>query len=147
MKTITEYILESSNKKIYSNMIAVSPDNEILILRRANYMRKFGGKWGFPGGSIDNKDKDEKAAAIRELKEETSIELSWNEEHSCKLFKSLENADGSISKYYITKLETKPEVKISKEHSKHEWFDQKNKQLHQWMPDIFQLIQKFYDEN
>lgn len=145
MKTITEYINESNQKK-YTNMIVVSPDDELLILRRANYMKKFGGKWGFPGGSVDIKDKDAKSGAIRELKEETGIELSWNEEHNCKKYDSINNEDNSISEYYITKLETKPEVKISKEHAKYEWFDMSNKKPHKWMPDVFQIIQKYYDE-
>ena len=70
MIQLTKYILESINK-IYANMIVISPDNEILILRRSNYMKKFKSLWGFPGGSVENKDKDNKAAAIRELKEET----------------------------------------------------------------------------
>lgn len=145
MKNLINYIIES-DQKIYTNIIVISPDNEILILRRANYMRKFGGQWGFPGGSVDKKDKDAKSGAIRELKEETGIELTWNEEHNCKEFDSINNGDGSISKYYITELETKVDVKISREHSKYEWFDESNKNNHKWMPDVFQLIQKYYDK-
>ena len=80
-------------------MIVISPDNEILILRRSNYMKKFKSLWGFPGGSVENKDKDNKAAAIRELKEETSIELTFNEEAGCKLFDKITNKDNSISEY------------------------------------------------
>ena len=78
-------------------MIVISPDNEILILRRSNYMKKFKSLWGFPGGSVENKDKDNKAAAIRELKEETSIELTFNEEAGCKLFDSITNKDKRIA--------------------------------------------------
>ena len=60
MKNLIDFIIESSDQKIYTNMIVISPDDKILILRRANYMKKFGGKWGFPGGSFDKKDKDSK---------------------------------------------------------------------------------------
>ena len=146
MKDIKEYIIESSDQKIYTNMIVVSPDDKILILRRANYMKKFGGKWGFPGGSFDKKDKDSKAGAIRELYEETGIKLTWNEEHNCKKFETIKNEDGSLSEYYVTTLETSRDVKISREHAKYEWFDESNKNNHKWMPDVFQLIQKYYDK-
>ena len=129
-------------------MIVISPDNEILILRRSNYMKKFKSLWGFPGGSVENKDKDNKAAAIRELKEETSIELTFNEEAGCKLFDKITNKDNSISEYYIVKLEANHEVKISNEHSKYEWYHYKKKddRVYRWMPSIFELIQRYYQE-
>lgn len=143
MKSLSNFIIESLEEKRYTNMIVLSPEeDEILVLRRANYMRKFKGMYGFPGGSIDKKDKDSKAGAIRELKEETGIELTWNEEHKCKKYDSIENEDGSISDYWITTLETKPEVKLSKEHAGYEWFNDKSKKSHKWMPDVFQIIQK-----
>ena len=143
-KILQESINESQDEpKRYSNMILMNPDeDEILILRRANYMRKFRTMWGFPGGSIDQKDKDSKAAAVRELKEETGIELTFNEERKCKKFDSIKNEDGSISDYWIATLEAMPEVKLSREHSKYEWFNEKNKEKHKWMPDVFQIIQK-----
>lgn len=146
MKQIIDYIYESSNDKHYANMIVVSPDNKILILRRANYMKKFGGKWGFPGGSVNENDKSIKDSAIRELEEETQIKLSWNEIHNCEKYESINNEDGSISDYFIVKLESLPEIKISREHSKYEWFGESNKIPHKWMPDIFQIIQKYYDD-
>ena len=71
MKSIQDYIMESQTKH-YVDGILISPDDEILILRRANYMKKFGGIWGFVGGSIEDKDKDSRAAIKREIKEETS---------------------------------------------------------------------------
>ena len=144
MKNINQYIKESQEEqKIYVNLILLTPEEDaILILKRANYMRKYKTMWGFPGGSLDKKDKDGKAGAIRELKEETGIELSWNEEHKCKLYDKITNQDGSISEYYKTTLETMPEVKISREHSKYEWFEEKTKQNYKWMPDVFQIIQK-----
>ena len=146
MKSIEQYIQEAQeNQKVYANMILLNHDEDkVLILRRANYMKKFRGMCGFPGGSVDSKDKDAKAAAVRELKEETGIELSWNEEYKCKLYDKITNDDGSISEYYKATLETEnlPEIKISREHASYEWFDEKSKANHKWMPDVFQLIQK-----
>lgn len=147
MKSLNYYIKESiDNPKIYVNMILLNhEEDKILILKRANYMPSFRKLWGFPGGSFDiKKDKNKQAGAIRELKEETGIELSFNEERWCKKFDSITNKDGSISEYYITHLETEnlPNIKLSKEHTKYEWYDESTIGKFKWMPDIFQIIQK-----
>lgn len=145
MKSIQDYITESQVKH-YVDGILISPDNEILILRRANYMKKFGGKWGFVGGSIDDKDKDSRAAIKREIKEETGYELTWNEEHEAELFDKITHEDSSITEYWMVKLETNPEIKISREHSKYEWYTPKSDSNYKWMDGIFHLIQKYYDK-
>ena len=146
MKNIVEYLFENKTRE-YSNIILISDNHEILILRRANYMKNFGGLWGFPGGTVNEKDKNSKETAIRELKEETGIELSWNEKHKCSLYKTIKNKDNSISYYYLVKLETNiKDIKLSKEHSKYDWFNIDNKKNYKWMPDIFQIIQKIYNE-
>ena len=143
-KILMESIQESQEThKKYSNIILLNPNEDaILVLRRANYVKPFKGMWGFPGGHIDSKDKDAKATAIRELKEETGIELTFNEEHKCKKFDTITNNDGSISEYYMTTLETIPEIKLSREHAGYEWFNEKSTKNHKWMPDVFQIIQK-----
>lgn len=145
MKNLIDYINESQETKQYVDAILVSPDDEILILRRANYIKKFGGKWGFVGGHIDDKDKDSKSAIKREIKEETGYELTWNEEHEAKLFDTLIHQDNSSTEYWLIKLETKPKIKISREHSKYEWYNIENDKYYKWMPDVFQLIQKYYN--
>ena len=55
MKSLKEIILESKNVHHYVDAIIVNPDDELLLLQRAGYIKQFGGKWGFVGGSIDNK--------------------------------------------------------------------------------------------
>lgn len=145
MKSLISIINESLQKR-YVDGILVSPDDKILILRRANYMKKFGGKWGFVGGSIDNKDKDSKAAIKREIKEETGWELTWNEEHEMKLFDKINHQDNSSTEYWLIKLESEPEIKISREHSKYEWYEIENDKDYKWMPDVYQIIQKYYND-
>lgn len=137
--------IDKPKTKTYSNMICVSLDNKILVLRRSNYMRKFKSLWGFPGGFVDDKDKDSKQAAIRELKEETGIELTWNEENRfLKKLRSIKNDDGSVSEYWIVNLERQPEITLSREHSKYDWIDDDSKDVKRWMPDVYQIIQKYY---
>lgn len=145
MKSLISIIKESLQKR-YVDAILVSPDDKILILRRANYMKKFGGKWGFVGGSIDNKDKDSKAAIKREIKEEIGYELTWNEEHEMKMFDKINHQDNSSTEYWLVKLEVNPEIKISREHSKYEWYEIENDKDYKWMPDVYQIIQKYYND-
>lgn len=145
MKSLISIINESLQKR-YVDAILVSPDDKILILRRANYMKKFGGKWGFVGGSIDNKDKDSKAAIKREIKEEIGYELTWNEEHEMKMFDKINHQDNSSTEYWLVKLEVNPEIKISREHSKYEWYEIENDKDYKWMPDVYQIIQKYYND-
>lgn len=47
---------------------------KILLIKRKNDPYK--GCWALPGGFLDQEDEDAKAAAIRELKEETNLDLN-----------------------------------------------------------------------
>ncbi len=153
MKHITDWINENKGEiKHYVDGILVSEDEKILILRRANYMKNFGGQWGFVGGSVDKKDKNNKEAIIREIEEETKIKLTFNEQQKMKAIDKQEHEDsnGSVvsdTEYWLIKLETTPEIKISREHSKYEWIDIntfKNKTF-KFMPDVFHYIQKYFN--
>ena len=142
MKHLTEYILESQDQtKRYADAYIVC-DDKVLVLRRANYMKKFRSLWGVIGGSIEESDKDSKAAAIREILEETGIELTFNEQHKMRLLRTIHNDDGSTTDQWVVEMESKPDVKISREHSKYEWFDDKTEGIYKWMPNVFQTIQK-----
>lgn len=155
MKRYTNWITENKDEiKHYVDGILVSPDDEILILQRANYMKQFRGLWGFVGGSVEEKDKSPKDAIIREVKEETGIELTFNEQHHMKSFdkQGHEREDGSIgsdTEYWLIKLETKPEIKLSREHQRYKWMAEDNFKEKQgkYMPDVFQEIQNYYLNN
>ncbi len=153
MKHITDWINENKSEiKHYVDGILISEDERILLLRRANYMKKFGGQWGFVGGSVDKNDKNNKEAIIREIEEETKIKLTFNEQQKMKAIDKQEHEDsnGSVvsdTEYWLIKLETTPEIKISREHSKYEWIDIntfKNKTF-KFMPDVFHYIQKYFN--
>ena len=152
MKHITDWINENKGEiKHYVDGILISEDERILLLRRANYMKNFGGQWGFVGGSIDKKDKNNKEAIIREIEEETKIKLTFNEQQKMKAIDKQEHENnGSVvsdTEYWLIKLESNPDVKISREHSKYEWIDAdtfKNKTF-KFMPDVFHYIQKYFN--
>ena len=152
MKKLTDWINENRGEiKHYVDGILVSENEKILILRRANYMKNFGGQWGFVGGSVDKKDKNNKEAIIREIKEETGIELTFNEQQKMKAVdkQGHEHEDGSIgsdTEYWLIKLETTPDVKISREHSKYEWVgpEETKEKNRKFMPDVFHYIQLYF---
>ena len=142
MISLEDYINENATRH-YVDAIIIFED-KILILRRANYMRKFRSLWGFVGGSIDKKDKDSKEAIIREIKEETQIELTPNEKNNMKLLETVKHDDDSTTEYWIVTLESNPEIKISKEHSKYEWIDNDSlsKKTYKFIPGILEIIKK-----
>lgn len=154
MKSLKELILENEIRHYVDGILVNKDTDEILLLQRAGYLKLFGGKWGFIGGSIENSDKSAKDALIREIKEETGIELSFNEKNSMKSFGKQEHLGGpnddivvSDTEYFIIELETKPEIKLSREHSRYKWFDKESIKEKQGkcIPDVFHYIQKYYD--
>ena len=155
MKSLKELILENEIRHYVDGILINKDTDEILLLQRAGYLKLFGGKWGFIGGSIENSDKSPKDALIREIKEETGIELSFNEKNSIKSFGKQEHLGGpnddivvSDTEYFIIELETKPEIKLSREHSRYKWFDKESIKEKQGkcIPDVFHYIQKYYDK-
>lgn len=154
MKSLKELILENKIRHYVDGILINKDTDEILLLQRAGYLKLFGGKWGFIGGSIENSDKSAKDALIREIKEETGIELSFNEKNSIKSFGKQEHLGGpnddivvSDTEYFIIELETKPEIKLSREHSRYKWFNKESIKEKQGkcIPDVFHYIQKYYD--
>jgi len=144
MKSIDKYLTESNYKsnfsKTYVNVI-VEFDNKILILRRANYMKKFPGCWGLPGGSYEESDNTIENAATRELMEETGIYVHANE---MKELDQITHDNGAVSYVLVCHLIDEPVVHISREHQKFSWitwFDNDRK----WMPDFEDVIKKYLE--
>ena len=76
MKSLKELILENEIRHYVDGILVNKDTDEILLLQRAGYLKLFGGKWGFIGGSIENSDKSAKDALIREIKEETNADIN-----------------------------------------------------------------------
>ena len=156
MKTLKDKIKENKEDiHHYVDGILIAPDNEILILQRANYLKNFRGQWGFVGGSVDKNDKTNKDAIIREIKEETGIELNVNEKRNMKNIGLHQNLGGNDDKeviayteYWIIKLDKKYDIKISKEHQRYTGVNEETFKEKQgkYMSDIYHYIEKYYKE-
>ena len=150
MKTLREKLQENEIRH-YVDAILVSEDNKILVLQRAGYMKQFPGKWGFVGGTVEKKDSSVKDAAIREIKEETGLELTQNEQANMKYFdkQGHEGDNGEIvsdTEYWLVRLDSTPEIKISREHRRYEWVDEDSFKLKQgkYMSDVYHYIDHYY---
>jgi 8-oxo-dGTP pyrophosphatase MutT (NUDIX family) len=69
--------------RLAATVVIRRPDGAVLLIRRAMGM-VFGGRWAFPGGSVDPEDRregepevaDAARAAVREVREEVGIDLT-----------------------------------------------------------------------
>ncbi|MFB6241814.1 MAG: NUDIX domain-containing protein [Candidatus Nanosalina sp.] len=90
-------------------------DGELLVLKRSEETSS-SGKWNFPGGKIEeNEDREE--AALRELREETSLEGEILESGDPYL------NDGELGHWRIFTflVEAEGEVELNSEHSDYRW--------------------------
>ena len=139
MKSLIDYLYESTNKKFVD--IFVIYDDKFLILRRANYMKRYPGKWCLPGGSID-KNESATDAIIRELREETNIDVS-----NVEYWKTHTYPDGSTSDIFYIKLDSDKEVKLSREHAAFKWIDASEISSKKWAGELETIILKFFKEH
>ena len=156
MKTLKDKINENKEDiKHYVDGILIAPDNEILILQRANYLKNFRGQWGFVGGSVDKKDNTNKDAIIREIKEETGIELNNNEIKNMASLEVHQHLGGpnddiivSDTEYWIVLLDKKYDIKISREHQRYKWVNDETFKEKQgkYMSDVYHYIEKYYNK-
>jgi len=61
--------------KVINLLIIDKQENKILAIKRKKNDQYFGGMWALPGGTVEEKE-SLRAAAVRELKEETGLTLA-----------------------------------------------------------------------
>lgn len=142
MKTLSEFISESTPTRRYVDVVVRNSNNQILVLRRANYLKNFGGKWGVVGGSIE-KDEASEEAAYRELYEETGIEKS--QINSSQKFTTIKFDNDSTTEVWVVNLKdnyNNNSIKISKEHAQYKWISDLDEIKGKWMEDIKEVLEK-----
>ena len=101
-----------SGEQEYADVILIKDGKALLLLRNSNDEFE-PNKLGFPGGKIEVNETP-KQGAIRELVEETGIELFDLQE-----LETIENEDGTKSHYFVGKAKSNPI--LSEEHQAYEW--------------------------
>lgn len=99
-------------------------ENKVLLIKRGKEPYK--NKWAFPGGRIEQKDRDLLEAAYRELKEETNLS-----DIPLKFVNTIGNSYRDprgfcVTNVFFAKLDKIPEkVKAGDDAVDYEWFDLK----------------------
>lgn len=92
----------------------------VLIHRQDNKIH--GDKWGQPAGKVDLSDEDNLDAMVRELREETGLEIKIKELNFYKTFYVSHPDRDFLYHYFNVHLEEEPEIILSeKEHKGFSW--------------------------
>lgn len=104
-------------------VIAKNPIPKVLLIERGN--DPFKGCWAFPGGFMDM-DETTEACAIRELKEETGLELDNPKQIGTYSAIDRDPRGRTISVVYLFEIENEREVTGQDDAVKAQWWDIKN---------------------
>jgi 8-oxo-dGTP diphosphatase len=145
IKYLNNYINEkhknTNNKKKTSVVLIVNKLNEILILKRSKTADWNPNKWGLVGGMVEEKE-SYLDAAIREVKEETTLDIT-----NLKIIdKVYDKKDKCSLTFYQTK-DFKGNVKLDFENSDFEWVNKQNYKNFDFVPNVKGLIKDYYSSS
>lgn len=87
-----------NGKQLYTDCVIRNSSGDVLLLQRALHDDFMPGKWCLPGGKIDQgEDKD--VAIVREVVEETALDISANTNNFLKFLTAVEKDDCIINYY------------------------------------------------
>lgn len=100
--------------KIGQYVLIANKNNRILLLERQRSK-----EWSLPGGRLNKNDKDWKAALVREVREETGLNITELNPFAIKLIEDPYQIKYCV--YFTAKYSTANNLKISQEHSSYKW--------------------------
>ena len=109
-------------------------EGKILLLKRATE-KSYPGRWGLPGGKI-NEGESRLDAIIREVKEETGINLSSGRFQTHQTYYVVNPKESFVYTMYISRFEKIPGVNINRiEHVNYAWYRPEEALKLKLMPD------------
>lgn len=120
------------NKVQILQKLAMISNDKVLVLKRAPDNRSRPNTWDFTGGNVDDEDVKLSGEGIlftalkREAKEETGVNLIRKKLEVVYIDSGL-NTEGNLVIWigYKCNFKTKPEIKLSFEHSEFKWVTKK----------------------
>ena len=110
-------------------VVLIDPTDRVLLLLRPRIARWAPEKWGFPGGKIEPGESP-REAAIRETKEETTLEV-----HNLQEIKA--DIDIGVSIYYTR--DYTGSVEIDYEHDDWRWVDREDMKGIPTAPNVLEI--------
>jgi len=94
--------------------------NQVVLIQRKN--PPFQGQWALPGGFVEN-DEDLEEAAIRELREETGIELTSMIQVYAFGKPDRDPRQRVVTIAYLAVIKDQPKIKGASDANQADWFD------------------------
>jgi 8-oxo-dGTP pyrophosphatase MutT (NUDIX family) len=114
LKEHIELIENYTPTKKASCGVILNAEKKILLVKRGIDTKWFPGKWALVGGKVDG-DEEFKDAFIREVKEETNLDLNF-----IKYCFNKHDGDCEVA-LFVAITKTPNDIKINKEHSEYKW--------------------------
>lgn len=111
-------------KIIVVKAILFNSDGQILLIRRSKTAPRRALEWDFPGGFVDDEDESYKHATLREVAEETGLEVASPGLHLAFTESKIGLEPGEkkdVSWLYMNGKVESTEVKLSYEHDDYKW--------------------------
>lgn len=118
------YTYKYPRPAVTADCVVMTRESEpkVLLIQRGN--EPFKGCWAFPGGFMEM-DETLEECAVRELKEETGIEVTEDDIMAFGTFSAVDRdpRGRTISKAYLVMVDKPIEVKGQDDAAKAEWFN------------------------
>lgn len=116
---MVEYTYKYPRPAVTADCIVITRDREVLLIKRAN--EPFKGAWAFPGGFLEM-DETTSDCAIRELKEETGLEVEDVYQVGTYDAVNRDPRGRTISVAYVCVIDNAEEVTAADDAAKAQWW-------------------------
>ena len=120
--------------------IVVYKQDKILILKRSPNETHYQNLWDLPGGGVESNE-NLKAAAEREAKEESGLEVKMEDDYFF-IFSYDPTPEGEV--FGFRAEVTGGEVLLSDEHTEFRWISKKNCNEFKYTPSVAATIKQFF---